>query len=367
MNFLPLNSIVQGEALDVLGQLPEKSIDLIFADPPYNLQLRGSLWRPNLTLVDAVDDDWDQIGSFEEYDRFTRAWLTACRRVLKNTGSIWVIGSYHNIFRIGAIMQDLGFWLLNDVVWIKTNPTPNFHGTRFANAHETLIWASTSKTARYTFNYQAMKALNEDLQMRSDWLLPICTGPERLKLNGRKAHSTQKPEALMYRLILSTSHPGDVILDPFFGTGTTGAVAKKLNRNWIGIEKDETYVNLARERIESITVETMEKNVLEVRTPRQISHRIPFGELLELGLLAPGQSLFFQGNPKQKALIKADGKLLYGDMSGSIHAVGRHLMDGNPCNGWTVWQYQDKDGNLRLIDHLRIELRKQITGSQEVD
>lgn len=367
MNLLPVNTVIQGDASKILQQFPDKSVDLIFADPPYNLQLRGSLWRPNLTLVDAVDDDWDDIGGFEEYDAFTKIWLSACKRVLKDDGSIWVIGSYHNIFRIGALMQDMGFWLLNDVVWVKTNPTPNFHGTRFTNAHETLIWASKSEIAKYTFNYKAMKSLNEDLQMRSDWLLPICTGPERLKVDGRKAHSTQKPESLLYRIIIASTNPGDVILDPFFGTGTTGAVAKRLKRNWIGIEQDEDYVNLAAERIDKVTPSSFDERLYDVRTPRQLTSRIPFGQLVELGLLSPGQELFFQSKMEKKAIVKADGKLLYGETTGSIHTIGRLLMNQNPCNGWSVWFYYDETGTLRPIDYLRVELRKKITGHTDLE
>ena len=367
MNFLPVNSVIHGDAYNILQQFPEKSVDLIFADPPYNLQLRGSLWRPNLTLVDAVDDEWDKIGGFRDYDSFTQLWLSACKRVLKDTGSIWVIGSYHNIFRIGALMQDMGFWLLNDVVWVKTNPTPNFHGTRFTNAHETLIWASTSELAKYTFNYKAMKSLNEDLQMRSDWLLPICTGPERLKLNGQKAHSTQKPESLLYRIIVATTNSGDTILDPFFGTGTTGAVAKRLNRNWIGIEQYYEYVQLAKQRIEKISAGNFDERIYDVRTPRQLTSRIPFGQLVELGLLHPGQELFFLGNKEIKAIVKVDGKLLLGETTGSIHTLGRLLMSGNPCNGWSVWHYVDDSGTIRPVDYLRTELRKRITGHTDLE
>ena len=256
---LPLDQILPGDCVETLDSLPEKSIDLIFADPPYNLQLSQDLWRPNLTKVDAVDEAWDQFSSFQEYDLFTRRWLSACRRVLKDTGTIWVIGSYHNIYRVGGMLQDLDFWILNDVVWVKTNPMPNFRGVRFTNAHETLIWAQKDKQARYTFNYQDMKALNDGLQMRSDWLLPLCTGTERVKFNGQKVHPTQKPESLLYRVILSSSNPGDIVLDPFFGTGTTGAVAKKLHRHWIGIERDEEYVRVAAERINGFSLRLMRK------------------------------------------------------------------------------------------------------------
>lgn len=367
MNSLPLNEIMHGDALDILQKLPEKSVDLIFADPPYNLQLRGSLWRPNLTLVDPVDDEWDNIGGFKEYDDFTRAWLLSCQRLLKETGTIWVIGSYHNIFRIGAIMQEIGFWLLNDIVWIKTNPTPNFHGTRFTNAHETLIWATKSALNKYTFNYQAMKSANEGLQMRSDWLLPLCKGPERLKSNGRKAHSTQKPEALLYRIILASTNPGDVILDPFFGTGTTGAVAKKLRRHWVGIEQDLEYVQIASERIGSIDPVYFDHRVFDVRTPRQLSKRIPFGQLLEMGYINPGQHLYFMGNREQNAVVRIDGKLVLGENLGSIHSLGRLLMNGNPCNGWTVWCFLDESGTMIPIDQLRTNLRNQLIGNNYLD
>jgi len=284
---LPLDQIIPGDCIEVLQTLPEKSVDLIFADPPYNLQLQQELWRPNMTRVNAVEDDWDRFESFAAYDRFTRAWLQGCRRVLKDTGTVWVIGSYHNIYRVGTILMDLAYWILNDMVWIKTNPMPNFRGVRFTNAHETLIWAQKNKGAPYTFNYQAMKALNDDLQMRSDWELPLCTGKERLKVNGSKAHATQKPEALLYRVIQSSSNPGDVVLDPFFGTGTTGAVAKKLHRRWIGIEQDRHYVKIARERLMAIEPEPYNEAVFAFPGKRN-RPRVPFGVLLEQGLLRPG-------------------------------------------------------------------------------
>lgn len=279
MSNLPLDTILLGDNLQLLPALPEKSVDLVFADPPYNLQLQKELWRPNLTLVDAVDDEWDQFANFEEYDKYTEQWLTACRRVLKDTGTIWVIGSYHNIFRVGKIMMDLGYWIINDVLWVKTNPMPNFRGVRFTNAHETLIWAKKSKDQkRYTFNYAAMKNLNEDKQMRSDWHIPLCTGAERIQVNGEKAHTTQKPEALLYRVILSSTNPGDVVLDPFFGTGTTGAVAKKLHRNWIGIERDPTYARVAQERIDAIVPSPFD-DVLLASKSKRTAPRIPFSTL----------------------------------------------------------------------------------------
>jgi len=350
---LPLNQIIQGDCIEVLNSLPEKSIDLIFADPPYNLQLQQELWRPNMTKVDAVDDEWDQFASFAEYDQFSRQWLTACRRVLKDQGTLWAIGSYHNIYRIGSIMQDLGFWFLNDIVWIKNNPMPNFRGVRFTNAHETLIWASKSKGARYTFNHHAMKDLNDELQMRSDWHLPICSGAERIKENGKKAHSAQKPEALLYRVILASSNPGDVVLDPFFGSGTTGAVAKKLHRNWIGIEREPGYIQIAQQRIDTIAPELLDSTIFNVPESRSSQPRLPFGSLLELGFLRPGQELYFNRNRAQVASVKPDGKLRVGDFEGSIHQAGGHLMGGSPCNGWIHWYYMDDQGALKPIDELR--------------
>jgi len=354
MTSLPLDQILQGDCNDMLNTLPEKSIDLIFADPPYNLQLSKELWRPNMTKVDAVDDAWDQFGSFQEYDAFSHLWLSACRRVLKDTGAIWVIGTYHNIFRLGSIMQDLGYWTLNDIIWVKTNPMPNFRGVRFTNAHETLIWASKFKGARYTFNHHAMKALNDDKQMRSDWALPICSGAERIKVEGHKAHATQKPEALLYRVILASSHPGDIILDPFFGSGTTGAVAKKLYRHWIGIGHQAEYVEIARQRIAAITPTEYNKEVFDVRDKRRLAQRIPFASLLENGLLQPGQHLFFCQDRELSACLKTDGHLILRDgFKGSIHQAGSHLMAGSPCNGWEHWYYEGEDGELHTIDGLR--------------
>src|SRR5688572_25509758 len=285
---LPLSQILHGDCIEILESLPENSVDLIFADPPYNLQLRNDLYRPNMTKVDAVTDGWDRFDSFAEYDEFTLKWLSASRRVLNDNGTIWVIGTYHNIYRVGTVMQDLHFWILNDIVFIKSNPMPNFRGVRFTNAHETLIWAQKKKGAKYTFNHQSMKALNDDLQMRSDWYKPIATGKERIKMNGKKAHSTQKPEALLYRIITASSNPGDVILDPFFGSGTTGAVAKKLGRNWIGIERDKKYIKVAQKRIDA--VQEAHQDTIQVEKRKQL--RIPFGALLENGLLKPGQVLY---------------------------------------------------------------------------
>lgn len=358
---LPLDQIIQGDCIDVLSTFPERSVDLIFADPPYNLQLRQALWRPNMTRVDAVDDAWDRFEGFAAYDQFTRGWLAACRRVLKDTGTLWAIGTYHNIYRVGAILQDLGFWILNDVAWIKDNPMPNFRGVRFANAHETLIWAAKAQGATYTFNHHAMKALNDDLQMRSDWRLPICSGRERLRTpDGAKVHSTQKPEALLYRVILASSQPGDVVLDPFFGSGTTGAVAKKLHRRWIGIEREPAYIQAAQQRIDSITPAPWDATVFDVRDQKRLQPRIAFGALLEQGLLLPGQALYFRGNSQQSARIKPDGLLhLEADgFEGSIHQAGRHLMGDSPCNGWDHWCFTAEDGSLHLIDELRQRVRE---------
>ena len=309
------------------------------------------MWRPNLTKVDAVDDAWDQFSNFEEYDTFTQKWLSACRRVLKDTGTIWVIGSYHNIYRVGGILQDLGFWILNDIVWVKTNPMPNFRGVRFTNAHETLLWAQKGKEAHYTFNYRDMKALNEDLQMRSDWVLPLCTGSERIKLNGQKVHSTQKPEALLYRVILSSSNPGDVVLDPFFGTGTTGAVAKKLHRHWIGVERDEDYVNVAKKRINGIDANDYDEKLFGSSSSRKV-RRVPFSRLLETGLISPGQPLFLGESGKVQAFVRTDASIVCGKLVGSIHKIAKELLNA-PANGWEKWYYEDEQGQKRPIDHLR--------------
>jgi site-specific DNA-methyltransferase (adenine-specific) len=354
---LPLNTIIQGDCVESLRGLPEKSIDLIFADPPYNLQLQNDLHRPNMSKVDAVDDAWDQFDSFQAYDDFTREWLSACQRVLKPSGSIWVIGSYHNIFRVGAIMQELGFWLLNDVIWVKTNPMPNFRGVRFTNAHETLIWASTAKGAKYTFNHHAMKGLNEEKQMRSDWwLLPLATGSERIKdEHGEKAHSTQKPEALLYRVILSSSNAGDVVLDPFFGSGTTGAVAKRLHRNWIGLEREPKYIRAAQKRIAAIEPQAYAPQAFDVKSKRQSAPRVSFATLVENGLLQPGQTLFFRQDSTRTAIIKPDARLRCDDgFEGGIHQAGSHYMQNAPCNGWEHWYIQQNGAYIPLA-----ELREQ--------
>jgi modification methylase len=365
---LQIDQIIHGECVEVLNSLPEKSIDLIFADPPYNLQLQNTLWRPNMTQVDAVNDQWDQFDSFKTYDIFSQNWLQACQRVLKDTGTLWVIGSYHNIFRIGKIMQDLGFWILNDVVWIKTNPMPNFRGVRLTNAHETMIWASKSKGSKYTFNHHAMKGFNEGKQLRSDWViprelvLPICSGSERIKINGEKAHSTQKPEALLLRVIISSSQKGDIVLDPFFGTGTTGAVAKQLHRHWIGIEQEKKYILIAQERIdniESIVPELLIEDIFDVSDKNRLAPRVGFANLIEVNFLTPGQKVYFQKDPANEAYIKPDGNLRLPDgFEGSIHQAGKHLMKGSPCNGWQNWYFESQDNELVVINELREKYRK---------
>jgi DNA modification methylase len=346
-----LNRILQGDCVEIMESLPAGSVDLVFADPPYNLQLQQTLWRPDMSRVDAVDDDWDQFSGFADYDQFTRRWLTACRRVLKDTGTLWVIGSYHNIYRVGAILMDLDYWILNDIVWVKSNPMPNFRGVRFTNAHETLLWAQKNKGATYTFNYQSMKTMNDDLQMRSDWEMPICSGKERVRSNGEKGHSTQKPEALLYRVLLSSSKPGDTVLDPFFGSGTTGVVAKKLKRNWIGIERDPEYIKLARQRIDQ-TAEGSDEISLFTSPSRRSRPRVSFGSLLEHGFVQVGQSLYF-GETGLVAIVQADGHLRLGEKTGSIHMLGRELMK-TPCNGWQHWFTLDEtSGEKHLLDELR--------------
>ncbi len=357
---LPLNSICQGDCAEIMRGLPEKSVDLIFADPPYNLQLGGDLYRPNNSLVDACDDHWDQFESLQTYDEFTREWLSAARHALSDDGAIWVIGSYHNIFRLGYILQDLGFWILNDIVWRKANPMPNFRGRRFTNAHETLIWAAKSKESKYRFNYESMKALNEDLQMRSDWYLPLCTGGERLKdANGQKAHPTQKPESLLYRVLMASTNPGDVVLDPFFGTGTTGAVAKKLGRSYIGIERESSYIEVAEDRLKKIA-RLGDGEILHTPAKRE-EPRIPFGWLIERGLLKPG-TVLTDSKQKFEARVGADGNLIAegkaGPYRGSIHRVGAALQGAPSCNGWTYWHV--KQGKSYVpIDALRQKIRSE--------
>ncbi|MDO6483811.1 site-specific DNA-methyltransferase [Shimia thalassica] len=354
---LPLNTILDGDCIEMMNSLPENSIDLIFADPPYNLQLKGDLHRPDNSKVDAVDDEWDQFSSFAAYDKFTREWLKAARRLLKPNGAIWVIGSYHNIFRMGAELQNQGFWILNDVVWRKSNPMPNFRGKRFTNAHETMIWASKEEGGKYTFNYEALKSLNEGIQMRSDWVLPICTGHERLKdENGAKAHPTQKPESLLHRVLVGSTNPGDVVLDPFFGTGTTGAVAKMLGRDFIGIEREEAYRKVATKRLAN--VRKFDREALQVSTSKRAEPRVPFGQLVERGMLRPGESLY-SNNGRHKAKVRADGTLIGDDVKGSIHQVGAHLEGAPSCNGWTYWSYQ-RDGKKTPIDLLRQQIRAEM-------
>ncbi len=356
---LPLDQIVIGDCIESMNALPPNSVDLIFADPPYNLQLGGDLTRPDNSHVDAVNNDWDKFDSFAAYDEFTRAWLKAARRILKDDGAIWVIGSYHNIFRVGAAIQDLGFWILNDVVWNKANPMPNFKGTRLTNAHETLIWATRSeKQKRYTFNYDALKTANDDVQMRSDWwTLPICSGGERMKNDdGRKSHPTQKPEALLHRIIVGTTNPGDVILDPFFGTGTTGAVAKLLGRHFIGLERDSDYIDVATRRINN--VRTLGAEDIEVQTSKKSEPRVPFGALVEHGLVRPGDRLYCPQN-RHVARVRADGSLMTGESSGSIHRMGAHVQNAPSCNGWTFWHFKSDTG-LAPIDLLRRKFRTQM-------
>ncbi|PJF25322.1 MAG: DNA methyltransferase [Phototrophicales bacterium] len=353
---LILNTTLHGDCVEIMNAMPEKCIDLIFADPPYNLQLQQALFRPDQSMVDAVDDEWDQFSDFAAYDAFTRDWLSACRRVLKDTGAIWVIGSYHNIFRVGAIMMDLGYWMLNDVIWHKSNPMPNFRGARFTNATETLIWAKKSQDQkRYTFNYRAMKNLNDDKQMTNVWHIPLCTGAERIKIDGRKAHSTQKPEALLYRVIMASSNPGDVVLDPFFGSGTTGAVARKLKRNYIGIEREAKYVEIARQRIESIPVPLFDDELLITETKRD-QPRVEFAKLVEQQYLTVGQRLFSAKRDFQ-AVIKADGSLISNGFVGSIHKVAALLLGKPAYNGWEFWFYEDERGALVSIDRLRERYR----------
>ncbi|MEI6419612.1 MAG: site-specific DNA-methyltransferase [Sphingomonadales bacterium] len=351
---LPLDSIIQGDCIAAMNALPAGSVDLIFADPPYNLQLAGELHRPDGSQVDAVDDDWDQFSSFAAYDGFTRAWLAAARRLLKPDGAIWTIGSYHNVFRLGAALQDEGFWILNDIIWRKANPMPNFKGTRFTNAHETLIWAARGERSRYVFNYHAMKAMNDELQMRSDWLIPICTGNERLKTDGIKSHPTQKPEALLYRILLACTRPGDVVLDPFFGTGTTGAVAKLLGRRWIGIEREDKYVKVAQARIDGLL--PLKGGSMAVTAGKRSEPRVAFGSLVESGLVRPGSRLFGPGR-KVAADVRADGSLCMAEKTGSIHQLGAAAQGLPSCNGWTFWHVEEA-GGLVPLDAKRSEYRR---------
>ncbi|MCH7630895.1 MAG: site-specific DNA-methyltransferase [Proteobacteria bacterium] len=357
-NRLPVDQILKGCCIEIMNRLPEKSVDVIFADPPYNLQLQGDLHRPDNSKVDAVTDHWDQFETFKAYDEFTHGWLKAAKRVLRDTGTLWVIGSYHNIFRVGKELQDQGYWILNDIIWRKQNPMPNFRGTRFTNAHETLIWASKSKDAKgFTFNYRAMKSLNEDVQMRSDWLLPICNGKERIRENGEKGHPTQKPEGLLHRVLLSSTKQGDVVLDPFFGTGTTGVVAKRLGRHFIGIEREEKYIRLASKRIS--LADKLDDNIIAFTTSARQQVRIPFGAIVEMGLLKPG-TVLFDAKKKVRAKVRCDGSLICDDQEGSIHKMGAHVQGASACNGWTFWHFEKK-GSLEPIDTLRKKARAKFT------
>jgi modification methylase len=346
---LPVDRIIEDDCIAAMARLPAASVDMVFADPPYNLQLGGDLFRPEGGLVDAVDDDWDKFDTFASYDSFTRAWLKEARRILKPNGTLWVIGSYHNIYRVGAALQDQGYWILNDIIWRKSNPMPNFRGTRFTNAHETLIWASRSEDSRYTFNYRAMKALNDELQMRSDWLLPICSGGERVKDGGAKAHPTQKPESLLYRVLLACTNPGDVVLDPFFGTGTTGAVATRLGRHWIGIEREKRYVRVARERIASTL--KLDESAMKTMASKRSQPKVPFGTLVEIGMIQPG-ALLTDSRRRWQARVRADASIEMDGQSGSIHRIGALAQGAPACNGWAFWHFED-EGGLASLDTLR--------------
>ena len=347
-----LNKITNGNSLEILKKIPDKTFDLVFADPPYNLQIGKKLKRPDDSKVNGVNDKWDQFKNFNDYDNFCKLWLTESKRVLKDNGSIWVIGTYHNIFRLGYHIQNMGFWILNDVIWRKNNPMPNFRGTRFTNAHETLIWASKNKKSKYTFNYQSLKCLNDDLQMRSDWTLPICNGNERIKKNGKKVHSTQKPESLLYRILLASTNKGDFVFDPFLGTGTTAVVAKKLGRNYFGIEREKKYFKTAKQRLEK-TIK-MEDHYLDTIKNNKSKPRIPFGSLVELGIVKPGMSVF-DYKKKINAKIMADGSIKYQNSEGSIHKVAAKIIGAESCNGWTYWHYNN-NGSMLPIDDLRQRL-----------
>ena len=346
------NKIINGDSLEELKKIPRETFDLIFADPPYNLQLKSELTRPDRSKVSAVNDKWDQFENFKKYDDFTYEWLSECKRILKKDGAIWVIGSYHNIFRVGTAIQNLGFWILNDVIWNKNNPMPNFRGTRFTNAHETLIWASKSEKSKYTFNYQSLKCLNDDLQMRSNWDLPICNGSERLKKDGKKIHSTQKPEALLHRILLATSNKNDLILDPFLGSGTTATVAKKLGRNYFGIEKEKNYFKAAEQRIKA--TKPIEDDLLDTLKNNRSKPRIPFGSLVALGIIKPGTNIF-DNKKKITARIMADGSIKHNQAEGSIHKVAATILGAESCNGWTFW-HCDINGRTYPIDYLRQRL-----------
>ncbi|HUI20814.1 MAG TPA: site-specific DNA-methyltransferase [Methylocella sp.] len=360
---LRLDAIVVGDCIEEMAKLPAECVDLVFADPPYNLQLESALSRPDQSLVDAVDEDWDKFASLADYDDFTKAWLAGARRVMKKDATIFVIGSYHNIFRVGAILQDLGFWILNDIIWRKANPMPNFRGRRFTNAHETLVWAAKSAAAKnYTFNYELLKGGNEDCQVRSDWFLPLCTGAERLKdASGRKVHPTQKPESLLSRILLAASSKGDVILDPFFGSGTTGAAAKRLGRSFLGVERDAAYAKAARARIEAVT--PLPPHAIEIIPAKRSEPRIPFAAIVEAGLIQPGETLVDEAG-RHAATVRPEGTVSIGPIAGSIHKIGA-LVQGLPaCNGWTFW-HCEREGRLAPIDVLRSMMRERLRQAAE--
>ncbi len=348
------NSIIQGDSLKLLKKVPSKSIDLVFADPPYNLQLRETLYRPDQTTVEAVTNDWDKFDTYADYDKFCLNWLSECKRVLKDDGALWVIGSYHNILRLGTCIQNLGFWILNDIIWHKTNPMPNFRGTRFTNAHETLLWCTTSQKAKYTFNYQNLKELNEGKQMRSDWYIPICSGKERLRENNKqRSHPTQKPEALLYRILLSSSNKGDTILDPFLGSGTTAVMAKKLQRNFIGLEQDKEYIKLAKKRLK--VTKKFDDDIIKIAKSRKDLPKIPFGELVEQGIIPPG-AVLTDKKERYKATVSIDGTLKINNLSGSIHQLGAKVQGLPSCNGWDFWHIKDKSKFI-LLDNVRDKYR----------
>jgi len=348
------NTILLGDSLEIIKTIPSKSVDLIFADPPYNLQLKDTLYRPDQTTVEAVTQDWDKFNTYKEYDNFTEQWLKESKRILKKGGALWVIGSYHNILRVGTSIQNHGFWILNDIIWHKTNPMPNFRGTRFTNAHETLLWCTTSREAKYTFNYQNLKELNDGKQMRSDWFIPICSGKERLReSNNQRSHPTQKPEALMYRIILSSTNKGDIILDPFLGSGTTAVVAKKLQRNFIGIEQDKEYISLAKKRLKQTKV--LNDEVVKMKKSRKDLPKVPFGELVEQGIIPPG-AVLTDKKEKYKATVTVDGSLKINNISGSIHQVGATIQGLSNCNGWDFWHIKNKSTSI-LLDEVRDKYR----------
>ena len=349
-----INKIILGDCIEELKKFPDESIEVIFADPPYFMQTEGELIRPEGTKFQGVEDEWDKFDGYKEYDKFCFEWLKECKRVLKKDGTIWVIGAFQNICRIGYIMQNLGYWILNDIIWSKPNAAPNFAGTRFQNSHETMLWCSKSKDAKYTFNYKTMKHLNEGKQDKSIWDIGICIGKERIKgEDGKKAHSTQKPEKLLYKVILSSSKPKDIILDPFFGTGTTGAIAKLLGRNYIGIERDKNYVLIARERINKIIPEesNITKLELEVKPPK-----VPMEKLIEKGFLDVGEKLYDKDRKFSANLLK-NGHLNNGKETLSIHKMSGKYLNKDNNNGWDYW-YMERNGKLISINELREEYAK---------